>query len=579
MAFSESTVSESLRAPADIGQHYVECAIEDCTKNCQYYCNPCHRPMCKQCRDEHLVSSNTKNHEVVLYRQRRRPLPVEKCRDHPTKEIDMLCEECQVRLCSKCATQNHRGHLLTDLEAIYSEKLKQCMEMNHKLHKYFLPTTQNMQREIMEDVTQIKTSMENVRKSIKDEAEKMKILVDFVMSENIEEVNKMEESLLEQLQTQDKIYDEYSSYLKDLVQDFHGYLSTESLEIISLTADKFEIQPIPRTTRLVPPVFTAGPYCRDGIANLLGRFNIPTTKAENRKIKPMESESTQLRSLGKQLKEDIHAQKQKPSPSSISIIRVSECSVPSVENVCHVSVGISGRLWVSDWIGNLVETDLLGTLLRNIRTSGRNEGYHAVTKDRNVFFADKDKKVIKRTEQTEQIAEFVTTGDWTPLSIHSVRNNGDILVGMINDGEAQVVRYNTSGKEIQNIQRDNKVGELYRYPHYIAENINGDICTSDFHKQAVVVVDKLGHHRCSYTGQGLPINPYGICTDALGHILVCETFSGTIHFLEQGGRFLHSILTPQQGICSVCVDDENNLYVGKNNTNLMTVYKYQKLSK
>jgi DNA-binding beta-propeller fold protein YncE len=98
-------------------------------------------------------------------------------------------------------------------------------------------------------------------------------------------------------------------------------------------------------------------------------------------------------------------------------------------------------------------------------------------------------------------------------------------------------------------------------------------------KETVVVVNKSGHHRFSYTGQGSEFYPYGICTDVLGHILVCNSFpfSDGVHLLDQDGQFLSLLLTQQHGVYrpfSVCVDDDNNLYVGQYGTNTVTVYKY-----
>ena len=92
-----------------------------------------------------------------------------------------------------------------------------------------------------------------------------------------------------------------------------------------------------------------------------------------------------------------------------------------------------------------------------------------------------------------------------------------------------------------------------------------------------MVVNKSGQHRFSYTGQRSGFRPYGICTDVLGHILVCDGISNTVDLLDQDGRFLSVILSPQQGIeypRGVYVDDENNLYVGQSGTNTVTVYKY-----
>ena len=112
-----------------------------------------------------------------------------------------------------------------------------------------------------------------------------------------------------------------------------------------------------------------------------------------------------------------------------------------------------------------------------------------------------------------------------------------------NNGEAKVTMYSKTGKELQNIQKYNNGEELYNYPRYITENINGDICTSDSNKRAVVVVNKSGQHKFSYTGQGSNFCPFGICTDVLGHILVCDDVSKNVHLLDQNGGFLSVILS------------------------------------
>uniref|UniRef100_K1QS17 Tripartite motif-containing protein 2 n=1 Tax=Magallana gigas TaxID=29159 RepID=K1QS17_MAGGI len=282
----------------------------------------------------------------------------------------------------------------------------------------------------------------------------------------------------------------------------------------------------------------------------------------------------------KQTRRDVEKSDVKPTLSlSSSVTKVREYTVPGVDSVYHISLGKSGRFWASDHLGNLVHTDLQGDQLQRIQTSGIYEGYHTVTQDGDLIFTDRKNKVINRITQDNTIIEFIKTGDWEPLSIHSSQINGDILVGMGKGVKAKVTRYNKTGKEIQNIQRDNKGQELYSDPHYIAENINGDICTSDKNNRAVVVVNKSGQHRFSYTGQGSGFYPYGICTDLLGHIMVCNNYPGnnSLDIIDQDGQFLSLILTPQQGITlprGLCVDDENNLHVGQYITNTVTVYKY-----
>ncbi|XP_052677261.1 uncharacterized protein LOC128158448 [Crassostrea angulata] len=573
MALSESQI------PPD-AQHYLVCGTEDCEKNCQFYCNDCHHPMCEQCRYGHQKSPDTKGHEVVPYKQRKRQLPMQKCKIHPTKDIDILCEECQIPLCSKCATtKDHRGHVFTDLEMVFTEKCSYYNVEITKIRSYFEPTSQDLKQEIARDVTEIKKIMEGIRTSMKAEAEAVKKLVDTVTSDKIEQVNKIEQSLLQTINSQNQEIDDYINYLNDLIKTFYGYLSPSNIEQLTfaLKSENLIIRPIPETSKPVPPVFTAGQYSKEDVAKLLGRITVPNIKPENRKIKPMETVPIQLKPTGKQRKQEIEKSDVKQTLSlSFSVTKAREYTVPGVSSVYHISLGKSGRLWVSDNIGNLVQTDLQGNQLQKIQTSGESDGYHTVTQDGDLIYTDRYNKVINRITPDNTITEFIETGDWGPISVHCSHINGDILVGMYTDEEGKVIRYNKTGTEIQNIQRDNKGQGLYSYPHFITENINGDVCVSDCTNAAVVVVDKSGQHRFSYTGQGSGILPFGICTDVLGHILVCDVNSDTVHLLDQDGQFLSLLLTPQQGVKlprSVCVDDENNLWVGQP-TNTVTVYKY-----
>ncbi|XP_078313035.1 uncharacterized protein LOC111135019 isoform X1 [Crassostrea virginica] len=570
-------------------QHYLVCGTEDCQKNGQFYCNACHQPLCEQCRNEHQKSPNTKNHEIVLYRHRKHQLPMEICQDHPKRNVDIFCRECKTPICSKCCTmKEHKGHEFDDLEDIYTQKYALWQGEFSKIQKYFLPTSKDLKTDIEEDVTQIKKMMESIRTSMKVEAESLKNLVDEVTSENIEHTHTMEKSFLEMLKSQETTYDDYIAYLWKMSDEFQEYLSITNQKLL-FQSKTLEIQPIPETTKPVPPVFTAGQFNKDDVAKLLSRVNVPNTEPEKRKIQSMEAINTHMISTEKELEQSKEKSDMKRTLSlSSSVKKVREYSVPDVDNAIHVSVDKSGSLWASDSDGNLVQTDLQGDQLQKIRTSGRYAGYHTATQDGDLIYTDEDEKMIYRITPDKKITEFINTGDWRPLSVHSSCINGDILVGMNLQKyvrprkrvlkEAKVTRYSKAGKEIQNIQRDNKGRQkLYSDPHYITENINGDICTSDYDKKAVVVVNKSGQHRFSYKGMGSMIRPYGICSDVLGHILVCDYDNETVHLLDQDGGFLCVILSLQQGIDyprGVCVDDENNLYVGQDGTNTVTVYKY-----
>ncbi|XP_061168557.1 protein PML-like [Saccostrea echinata] len=567
MAFSKTGIPRT-------AQHFLVCGTEECERNCEFYCNPCHQRLCKQCRDEHMKSLEIQNHEVVLYQQRKRQLPVEKCKIHPTKDIDMFCKECQVPLCSKCASKGgHQRHTFVDLEIIYEEKLVNCQEEISKILEYFLPISQDLQKEFKKDAVKIKNIMDNIRISMKTEVEFLKCLLDTVISENMKQIDQIEHSLLEDLNSQGRTMDDYTTYLNNLVKELHRCLS--STMPMKLISEKPKIRSIPQTTKPVIPVFTAGQYSKSDVTKLLGKIHIPEIKTKKREIRPIESVyNTATKHSLEQLKKYRKKSAKKQTLSlSTSVTKVKELYVPGVYSVYHISLEQSDRLWISYSYGNLVQTDLQGKEIQRIKTCSE-RGYHTVTQDGDLIFTDQDKKVINRITKDNNITESIKTGNWVPLSIHSSHINGDLLVGMKKTEEAKVTRYNKTGKELQNIQWDNKGQRLYKLPHYITENINGDICTSDFYN-GVVSVNKTGQYRFSYKGQESKFTPWGICTDVLGQILVCDGFS--VHLLDQNGQLLSLLLTQKQWVRrprSVCEDDENNIYVGQDYTNTLTVYKY-----
>nr|XP_022342720.1 tripartite motif-containing protein 5-like [Crassostrea virginica] len=560
------------------GKHYLVCGTEDCQKNGQFYCNTCHLPLCEHCKDEHVKSPKTNLHEVVFYRHRKHELPVEKCNLHPTRNIDLFCKECKIALCSKCSTlEEHQGHKFDDLEEIYSKKYALQQGEFLKIQKYFLPTSFDLKTNIKEEATQIRKIMEIIRISMKTEAGSLKNLVDELTSENLEHTHLMEESLLEMLKSEETTYDEYISYLGNISDELQQLLSLTNRKL--LFSETLKIKTIPETTKPIPPVFSAGQFNKDDISKLLGNVNFPNTKQEKRNVKPIEAVSAHIKSTKKYLEQSKEKSDMKQTlPVTASVTKLREYRIPGVVGAFHVSVDTLGRFWVSESNGNLVQTGLHGNLLQKIHTNGGTQGHHAATQDGCLIYTDKDKKVIHRITTDKKITEFIKTGDWQTLSVHSSRINGDILVGMYRykERESKITRYSKTGKVIQNIQWDSTGEELYNEPNYISENNNGDICTSDWNKRGVVVVvNKSGQHKFSYTGQELWFCSHGICTDVHGHILVCD--NNTIHLLDKDGQFLSVMLSPQQGIAcpyGVCVDKDNSLYVGQALTNTVTMYKY-----
>uniref|UniRef100_A0A8W8P440 Tripartite motif-containing protein 2 n=1 Tax=Magallana gigas TaxID=29159 RepID=A0A8W8P440_MAGGI len=94
-----------------------------------------------------------------------------------------------------------------------------------------------------------------------------------------------------------------------------------------------------------------------------------------------------------------------------------------------------------------------------------------------------------------------------------------------------------------------------------------------------LVTERGGRHRFSYTGHpsGSGLQPRGICTDALSHILVCDGRTKTVQMLDSDGQFLSHLLIRPSGIFSpwgLSYDvNTHRLWVGSRDNNTVVVYR------
>lgn len=74
------------------------------------YCDICRIGLCKACVAEHF-SNESKEHRVVLFKKRGSTANHLTCIEHPTKNCELFCEQCDVPICVHCvALQMHKGH-------------------------------------------------------------------------------------------------------------------------------------------------------------------------------------------------------------------------------------------------------------------------------------------------------------------------------------------------------------------------------------------------------------------------------------------------------------------------------------
>lgn len=273
-------------------------------------------------------------------------------------------------------------------------------------------------------------------------------------------------------------------------------------------------------------------------------------------------------------RENIHEVKEQKS----SLALCESLTLTGVDSCYHISYVKSDQAWVSD-DNDLILTNAAGDSLKQLNDVRTDifRGVHTVNSDGDLIYINKDYNISKLSHDMESYTTLIdkTVLAWTPLCVFCSSLTGDLLVGT----SGMVNRYNTNGELVQTIQHDIEGLELYTQPNYITENRNGDVVVSDS-VSALIVTDCKGVHRFTYTGNlpGSEQRLWGICTDELLNILMCDERSKAIHVIDKDGQFLMYLLKKEKDIdkpCSLSYDANNNfLWVGSLQENKLCVYNY-----
>lgn len=248
--------------------------------------------------------------------------------------------------------------------------------------------------------------------------------------------------------------------------------------------------------------------------------------------------------------------------------------VPNLRGCYHISLMTAYLFWVSDNNHKIrlvytIHASLYGhdgiILCKCIKLLKENlkeeilfdyfRGPHTVNNDHELIYINKNYDIMKLSMDMDTPIMLIkrTEYDWVPRCLYWSSFTKDLLVGMRNKESliGKITRYNQTGQLTQTIQNDITGLEMFQKPNYITNNINGDIVVSDS-CCAVVVTDHEGKYRFSYTGNppGSGLKPYGICTDVLSHILVCDGKADAIHIVNKNGQFLTHFLTKSQDMTS-----------------------------
>lgn len=508
-----------------------------CQGDTTCFCNTCKKELCVKCKERHVIDLDTKHHNVSIYREKFNNLRKHiMCAEHPDNICEMYCEPCDLPVCIHC--RNHREHIKMTILTVYENKRKQQHQNIFNIRSETLYNIRALRTGIQTDVKlNVADCLKNIGRCQSEMIKKSQILRDLL----------------------DTVLDGgiYRLYICMCLKQMY-IMTNKNITMIINHEENIE-QSANRPVQFLKLIKkTEFPKVQD-IPNMTPNSLLSLAQKINIKDLIKHLSEIEIAKRGKRHPENERLLTMMSHPTLQKSFRVN-----NNYGYYHISFLTSEHVWISDGLYHRIH------LIKNPHGSEVDAshhvypvlekglfGVHTVNTRHQLVYIDKDFNIIVLSSDMSTKETFIriTEPKWKPQSVYCSKLNGDLLVGMcimksnlgpfIISDSGKVARYDINGELTQTMLKDHTGHPLFNHPTYLAENNNGDVIVNDSGRGAIVVTDRGGRYRFSYTGNSSTskISPRGVCTDVLSHILFIDQRTETIHIIDVDGQFLRHLLT------------------------------------
>ncbi|XP_062572392.1 E3 ubiquitin-protein ligase TRIM71-like [Saccostrea cucullata] len=547
--------------PHTSAQDVMRCDLCE-TAVVQMHCDTCLVNLCKACVGEHMISDESKKHDIVKFKLRKTTPKYPGCTFHAKERCEMYCNHCDIPVCINCiASDQHKGHTFLKILQVLDERKNKIMKDLTELNETIYPTYQDIASDVQNRMSKLQKKYGDLSTAITKHGEDWHREIDKLVQKLKAEVDEMKNTHLQTLQ---KDLDEINKTMSDIKDeiDSNDVIVNENdiSKLFSVTYDLSRYRNLPE--KIVPslPKFTPGRIGEE-LGKLFGTLSSSSLTSDKHGYSMKTIQKSPEAGSSPPVKQLLD------QPETVTTI-----DTGYDEYLLNVACLSDKKIWTCG-NGNTMKLFSInqGSRLKSIRTKSGYAPYDiAVTKSGDLVYTDYIDSTVNIVKN-EKIEEVIRLQNWKPMGVCST-SSGDLLVIMVSDDDKQtkVVRYSGS-TEKQTIQFDDKGKPLYssgHYNRYITENRNLDICVSDEEARAVVVVNQAGKLRFRYTGhtpapKNQPFSPRGITTDSQSHILTADYNNDCVHIIDQDGQFLRYIHCGLSKPMGLCIDTNDNLFVSQ----------------
>ncbi|XP_062595035.1 E3 ubiquitin-protein ligase TRIM71-like [Saccostrea cucullata] len=495
------------------------------------------------------------------------------CEVHSSKVYEACCKDCQVPVCITCIKEVHGEHAIGEIQDLYEKQKAETAEELSKMKTRLKSEIIQRIKDFKKGENEIKSAHENVREKMKKQAQDLIDHIRVILKEALQESEKDERKNREEISQHKAEAERFEQNLDRLIEKFETLTeSSHPAELILFrkqNPDIFKQLKLPSKLDIVMPFFTVGQINKSQNKHQFGKF--------------MAGKVHYVKSLDENSQHILPSLSARGSTSNKRVlgrsVKISKKKT-QMKKLFHVSCRDDRSAYISGDGPGIQLIDRSGTELDNISTETEPSGL-AVMQDGSLIYSDSYNKVIYKVSPNKQKTKLINA-EYGPRGLCCTRS-GDILVCMGFLYTARVVKYSSSGRKIQEFQTDQNGEGLFIRPSLVCENVNEDICVTDWELCKVVVLNKGGYLKFKYEGNvpsrmlKATFNPHGVATDSLGHILIADNANNAIHLISKDGDFLSYILTEDDGISQpygISVDMSDNLCLVEQDKARVKVYQY-----
>ncbi|XP_062610735.1 E3 ubiquitin-protein ligase TRIM45-like [Saccostrea cucullata] len=528
-----------MATPISWAQDVITCDL--CDNPTEQFCNNCQVSLCVDCVSKHVDSRKSLPHEIVPFKNRKKPMVCE-----------AYCQQCDGPVCFKCILDNHKGDDGVELSKVVANKKEEIEKDTNEIETVIIPKCEKREKE-----TKVRASKCTAKyEELEEETEEHRILwhkeVDTIFNKFCCLIKSLRDDHLHTLETHQNDLKTLIPEMKKTVERNKEILNNDRLsEVINYKSNIIEYRNIQTDIHFEIP-----------------SLNAKIVQGSELKIEVGGYMSTLTHNL------DLFT-----SELNKVIATIPTKVKPLLKVVC---VG-SDKAWISGKDTTIYCVDIHGEVQDSIKTASLERPTDiTLTKQGDLIYTDYKNKTLNIVRQG-RIEVLVTTQEgWKPRGLCAT-GSGDVLVNLYNGSRNKIVLF--QGQTVkQEIYKDGNGKEIFKRGKFkllLSENNNEDICISDPNANMVIVLDNVGCVRFRYDGTPARKEevfcPSQVVTDSMNQIIVADYNNDCLHILDENGQFLRCVNSCElNSPYGLSVDTEGRIWVGLCYSGEIKVIQYMK---